>query len=63
MRSILNVAAAFLMTIGAIWFLQGINILPGSFMTGNTVWAQRGGFLALGGLGLLLLNQLFRKRY
>lgn len=27
---------------GTIWFLQGINLLPGSFMTGQVRWAYYG---------------------
>jgi len=32
-----------LMVFGAIWFLQGVNVLPGSFMTGQIRWAVYGG--------------------
>jgi LPXTG-motif cell wall-anchored protein len=39
---------------GLIWFLQGINVLPGSFMTGQTKWAIYGGLLLLIGLALLV---------
>jgi hypothetical protein len=39
---------------GSIWFLQGINILPGSFMTGQIRWAVYGGVTALVGLGLVV---------
>jgi hypothetical protein len=42
------------MLIGGIWFFQGINVLPGSFMTGQTKWAVYGGISAAGGAGLLL---------
>jgi hypothetical protein len=28
--------------IGSVWFLQGIGILPGSFMTGQAFWAIMG---------------------
>jgi hypothetical protein len=35
-----------LMAIGAIWFFQGINVLPGSFMTGQTRWAVIGAVTA-----------------
>jgi hypothetical protein len=41
--------------LGGIWFLQGINILPGSFMTGQTRWAVYGGFSMAGGIALLLI--------
>ena len=36
------------MIVGAIWFLQGIRVLPGSFMTGSTFWAVGGAIVALG---------------
>jgi hypothetical protein len=39
---------------GCVWVLQGINILPGSFMTGQTKWAIYGGLLAIAGIGLLI---------
>jgi hypothetical protein len=38
---------------GCIWFLQGINVLPGSFMTGQIRWAVYGGIAVLIGIGLL----------
>jgi hypothetical protein len=54
MRIALNVAGALCSLVGAIWFLQGINVLPGSFMTGQTKWAIYGVVLLLIGLGLLI---------
>lgn len=60
MKILLNVIAVLCILTGAIWFLQGINILPGSFMTGQTQWAVYGGIVILVGLGLLALNN--RKR-
>ena len=39
MRITLKIVAVLLVLSGAIWFLQGINVLPGSFMTGQTRWA------------------------
>ena len=39
MRITLNIVASLLVLAGAIWFLQGINVLPGSFMTGQIQWA------------------------
>ena len=32
MRVILNILGALLVMVGGIWFLQGINVLPGSFL-------------------------------
>ena len=30
---------------GSVWILQGIDVLPGSFMTGQIVWAAIGSVL------------------
>jgi len=53
MKIVLNVVGVILILGGAVWFLQGINILPGSFMTGQIRWAINGGILILIGAGLL----------
>ena len=53
MRIALIVAGVLCLLVGCIWILQGINILPGSFMTGQTKWAIFGGLLVVVGLGLL----------
>jgi hypothetical protein len=37
---------------GGVFFLQGIGLLPGSFMTGDPSWAWIGGGMLLGGIGL-----------
>jgi hypothetical protein len=36
MKVTLNIFGTILVLFGAIWFLQGINLLPGSFMTGRS---------------------------
>jgi hypothetical protein len=43
-----------LLLVGGTWFLQGIGILPGSFMTGQAKWAIYGGVAAVSGLVLLI---------
>lgn len=55
MRILLNVLGAILLFFGVVWFLQGINILPGSFMTGQMQWAVYGGIAAVAGIVLLAL--------
>ena len=58
MRIVLNIVGVLLLIIGSIWFLQGINVLPGSFMTGQTRWAVRGGILVFVGIaGLVWANR------
>ena len=54
MRIFLNVLAVLLILMGGVWVLQGIGILPGSFMSGQTRWAIYGGIAALAGIGLIL---------
>jgi LPXTG-motif cell wall-anchored protein len=54
MKRSLNILAVLLIIFGAIWFLQGINVLPGSFMTGQIQWAVYGGIAMLVGAVLLV---------
>lgn len=54
MRVVLTVAGLLLVLAGGVWFLQGINIIPGSYMTGQTKWAVYGGITVLAGIGLLI---------
>jgi hypothetical protein len=55
MHIALNVLGVLCLLVGCVWILQGINVLPGSFMTGQTKWAIYGGFMAAAGIGLLLV--------
>jgi hypothetical protein len=54
----LNLLGILLILTGAIWFLQGINLLPGSFMTGRIEWAVYGALAAA--LGLVLIGRARR---
>lgn len=54
MKTFLNIFAGMLILAGGIFFLQGINILPGSFMTGEPQWAVNGGIFIVAGIGLIL---------
>jgi len=55
MKIVLNLVGAVLVFFGAVWFLQGINVLPGSFMTGQIRWAVYGGIAAAAGVVLLFI--------
>ena len=55
--SVLRVVSLVLMAMGAVWFLQGVNVLPGSFMTGQTRWAVNGGIAFVVGLVLWLTSR------
>jgi hypothetical protein len=60
MRVVLSIIAGILILVGGVWILQGLNILGGSFMTGQTQWAVYGSIAAL--VGQLLLVLANRKR-
>jgi hypothetical protein len=62
MKIALNVVGALLVAVGGIWFLQGINVLPGSFMTGQIRWAVYGGIAVAAGVSLLLAANRRRRR-
>ena len=51
-RTVLKVIAVLLFVSGGVWFLQGINILPGSFMTGDPQWAVNGGVMMIAAAGI-----------
>ena len=51
-KTILKVIAILLMLSGVIWALQGLNILPGTFMRGDPQWIINGAITALIGAGL-----------
>ncbi len=57
MKSTLTIIGILLFLIGLVFFLQGINILPGSYMTGNPQWAINGGVMMLAGAGLYLFSK------
>jgi hypothetical protein len=51
-KTLLKILAVLLILAGSIWILQGVNILPGSFMTGDPQWAINGAITAAIGAGL-----------
>ena len=62
MRLMIQVLAILLIAAGIVWILQGINVLPGRFLTGQIQWAYRGAIAAVAGLVLLLIPFFRRKR-
>ena len=56
MRVFLLVSGGALVIAGVVWLLQGLNVLPGSFMTGQVFWAWAGGVSLLVGGALLFLG-------
>ena len=61
MKIVLNTLAVLLILAGGIWFLQGINVLPGSFMTGDPQWAINGGIMIVIGGVILWWNNRGKK--
>ncbi len=49
--------AVLMVAVGGIWFFQGIGVLPGSFMTGDPLWAWIGGIVFIVGLIVLWFNR------
>jgi hypothetical protein len=60
MKIVLRIVAVLLILMGGVWFLQGISVLPGSFMSGQTRWAIYGGIAVTA--GILLLFETRRPR-
>ena len=64
MNTILRVAATLLsgplLLVGVVWVLQALNILPGSFMTGQIIWAIYGAPMAV--VGAVLVWWVNRRR-
>jgi hypothetical protein len=55
MRYVLLILGGLMFLMGGVWLLQGVGLLPGSFMTGQLFWAVMGAvLLAVGGLLVLV---------
>jgi len=57
MRTLPLVIAAVAILAGGTFFLQGIGVLPGSYMTGDPTWAWIGAVMVIGGLGLVVWSR------
>ena len=56
MRWALVIVGGLMVLMGGTWLLQGVGILPGSFMTGQTFWAIVGTAFLVGGAALCYLG-------
>jgi hypothetical protein len=54
MRIVGVVVGLLLIVVGVVWILQGINVLPGSFMSGRPGYALLGSVVTVVGLVVLL---------
>jgi hypothetical protein len=50
-RAIFTGIGIVLFLVGGVWLLQGINVLPGSYMTGNPQWTVNGIITMIFGAG------------
>ncbi len=62
MKRILTIVGVLLMLGGGVWILQGVGILPGSFMSGQIQWAYNGTAMAVVGVGLLAFAHRPRRK-
>jgi len=46
------VVGALLVLLGSVWTLQGLDVIKGSFMTGQQLWTAIGLLAVIGGLTL-----------
>ena len=53
LRVLVSGVGVLLVLAGVVWLLQGLNVLPGSFMTGQPFWTFTGATCLLLGGGLL----------
>ncbi len=56
MKVVLIVVGALLFLSGGVWFLQGIGVLPGSVMSGQTRWVIYGAIAVVVGLVALFFG-------
>ena len=56
MKIALTIVGVLLALAGLVWFLQGISVLPGSFMSGQIQWAIYGAIAFVLGAGLIFWN-------
>ena len=55
MKILLRVMGVIFVVMGLVWVGQGLNLVPGTFMSGQTFWAVLGGIQVVLGVGLLLV--------
>lgn len=56
------VVGVLAVVVGGVWIGQGLNLIPGSFMTGNRMWFYIGILVALLGAVLVVLGLRPRRR-
>jgi hypothetical protein len=59
---VLTVLGVLVALAGAVWTLQGLGYIGGSFMSGATLWAVIGPIVLLAGLAIIYLALRGRRR-
>jgi len=62
MRVVWLVIGVLALIAGIIWTLQGLNVIGGSSMSGQTMWAIIGPIVGIIGLGLLIMSLVSGRR-
>lgn len=62
MRFVLRLVGVLFMALGALWTLQGVGLVGGSFMTGQTRWIYVGLLTLAVGAVILALGMRFPPR-
>lgn len=60
-RTATVVIGVIALVVGAVWIGQGLNLIPGSFMTGNRMWFYIGLVVAVVGVVLVAFGATRRK--
>lgn len=61
MKWLVNILSAILLLVGIVWILQGVNVLPGSYMSGHIQYTFLGIIVGIAGAALLMIGNR-RKR-
>jgi hypothetical protein len=48
-----RIVGVILILMGGVWFLQGIGVIGGSFMTDNSTWVLIGAVVVIAGVALI----------
>jgi hypothetical protein len=56
-RTVLTAVGVLAILVGLLWVGQGLNLIPGSFMTGDPKWFVIGAIVAIVGVLLILAGR------
>ncbi len=62
MKIFLNIVGILLALFGIVWFLQGMNLMPGTPMSGQLIWVVIGVAVFIAGAGILFFGNKGKKK-